>query len=91
MIPAGEGAALFQRLSGHTALGRVRLQPETDAVGREFGAVLEKCFSQMPPVFVRTNDALHLASAKVAGETVFVTADARQRAAAVLVGFTVLP
>ncbi len=67
------------------------MQPETDAVGREFGAALEKCFSQIPPVFIRTNDALHLASAKVAGETVFVTADARQRVAAVLMGFTVLP
>ena len=91
VIPTGEGAALFQRLTGHTAPGGVRVQPETEAVGREFGVVLEKCFSQLPPVFIRTNDALHLASAKVAGETVFVTADARQRAAAVLMGFTVLP
>ena len=91
VIPAGEGAALFMRLTGHTARGRVRVQPETDEVGRELGTVLEKCFSQSPPVLIRTNDALHLASAKVAGETVFVTADARQRAAAVLMGFTVLP
>lgn len=91
VIPAGEGAALFQRLTAHTALGRVRVQPETEAVGREFGVVLEKCFSQVPPVFLRTNDALHLASAKVAGETVFVTADARQRTAALLMGFKVLP
>jgi len=39
----------------------------------------------------RTYDALHLASAKVAGELEFITADVRQRAAALLMGFTVLP
>ena len=58
---------------------------------REFGLVLEACFSQTPPTFVRTNDALHLALAKVAGEPEFITADVRQRAAAVLMGFRVLP
>jgi predicted nucleic acid-binding protein len=44
---------------------------------REFGTVLEACFSQKPPTFIRTNDALHLASAKVAGEVEFITADVR--------------
>ena len=37
------------------------------------------------------NDALHLASAKVAGEPEFITGDVRQRAAALLMGFRVLP
>jgi hypothetical protein len=58
---------------------------------REFGVVLDKCFSQTPPTFIRTYDALHLASAKVAGELEFITAEVRQRAAALLMGFTVLP
>jgi hypothetical protein len=43
------------------------------------------------PTFIRTNDALHLAWAKVAGEPGFITADMRQRAAALLMGFKVLP
>ena len=51
---------------------------------REFGVVLEACFSQTPPTFIRTNDALHLASAKVAGEQEFITADVRQRAAVIV-------
>ncbi len=91
LIPPDEGTALFQRLARNAAADAVRVQAETDAVGREFGEVIEKCFSQTPPVFIRTNDALHLASAKVAGETEFVTADGRQRAAALLLGFKVLP
>ena len=40
---------------------------------------------------MRANDALHLASAKVAEEPEFITGDVRQSAAALLMGFRVLP
>jgi hypothetical protein len=55
------------------------IQPETADMEREFGTVLEACFSQKPPTFIRTNDALHFASAKVAGELEIITANMRQR------------
>jgi predicted nucleic acid-binding protein len=90
-IPAGEATALYQHMASDAASGVLRLQPDSDDVEREFGMVLETCFSQTPPVFIRTNDALHLASARVAGETEFVTADLRQREAAQLLGFKLLP
>ena len=48
-------------------------------------------FSADTPVFIRTNDALHLVSAKVASETEFFTTDVRQGAVASLLGFEVLP
>ena len=90
-IAAGEGTALYHRMASDAANGVLRLQPDSDDVEREFGTVLERCFSQTPPLFIRTNDALHLASARVAGEMEFVTADLRQRAAAQLLGFKLLP
>jgi predicted nucleic acid-binding protein len=90
-IPAGAAASLYRRMTSDAASGVLRLQPDSDGVEREFGAVLETCFSQTPPVFIRTNDALHLASARMAGETEFVTADVRQQAAAQLLGFKLLP
>jgi len=90
-IRGGEAAALYRRIVSDAASGVLRLQPDSDEVEREFGLVLERCFSQGPPLFIRTNDALHLASARVAGELEFVTADLRQRAAAQLLGFTLLP
>jgi predicted nucleic acid-binding protein len=65
----------------------VALNPDVE---REFSAVLTKCLSQSPPVFVRTNDALHIATALAEGETYFVTADVRQGLAAALMGMTVL-
>jgi predicted nucleic acid-binding protein len=78
-------------LTADIAATDIVIQPETPDTEREFGAVLEVCFSQTLPTFIRTNDGLHLASAKVAGEREFITADMRQRAAAMLMGFTVLP
>ncbi len=90
-LPPGEAAALWGDIHRDVARGKVIIQSADAAVEREFAAVLDRCFSQQPSVFIRTNDALHLASALVAGETEFVTADGRQRAAAVLMGFAVLP
>ena len=91
VLRSGESASLYDELSADIAATDVVIQPETPDTEREFGAVLEVCFSQTLPTFIRTNDALHLASAKVAGEREFITADMRQRAAAMLMGFTVLP
>ena len=91
VLPSGEAAALYEELTADIAAADIVIQPETPDTEREFGAVLEVCFSQTPPTFIRTNDALHLASAKVAGEQEFITADMRQRAAAMLMVFTVLP
>ncbi len=88
-LPLGETAVLHGELTAHIAAAIIFIQPETGEVELEFGVLLETCFSQTPPVFLRTNDALHLASARVAGETHFITAHHRQRAAALLLGFTV--
>lgn len=90
-IPEGEAVALYRRMVSDAATGVLRLLPDSDDVEREFGIVLERCFSQATPLFIRTNDALHLASARVAGELESVTADLRQRAAAQLLGFRLLP
>ena len=90
-LKVGEAAALSADLDWDVAGGKIVEQSADANVEREFTAVLERCFSAVPPVFIRTNDALHLASAKVAGETEFVTTDGRQRDAALLLGFTVLP
>ncbi len=91
MLPHGQGTPLFAQLTGDVAAGKIQMQTETDMVRGKFGEVLEACFSQTLPVFIRTNDALHIASALIAGEKEFITADGRQRAAAMLMGLVVLP
>jgi predicted nucleic acid-binding protein len=91
VIPTGEADVCWQRFCADIQGGRIRLVPESSATENEFGRILDQCLSQAPPVFVRTNDALHLAAAKIAAAVEFVTADARQRAAATLLGFKVHP
>lgn len=56
-IPAGEATALYQHMTSDAASGVLRLQLDSDDVEREFGTVLERCFSQTPPLFIRT--AMH--------------------------------
>ena len=90
-LPPGEAAILSGEMEQDIANGRIVIQSADADVEREFAAVLDRCFSQTPPVFIRTNDALHISSALVAGETEFVTADMRQRTAAMLMGLAVLP
>jgi predicted nucleic acid-binding protein len=91
VLPIGEAAALYGELNGDIAATDLVILPERADMEREFGVVLEACFSQTPPAFIRTNDALHLALAIAGGEPEFITADVPQRKAASLMGFTVLP
>ena len=91
VIAKGGSVVFFDRLLDDFAGGWLTLIPETAALEVAFAWVLERCLSQVPPVFIRTNDALHIAAAKVAGETEFISADKHQRVAAAFLGFTVLP
>jgi predicted nucleic acid-binding protein len=90
-LPAGEAENLYHTLLGDIASGMVLERAPSTALDDEFGIVLRRCLLSKPPVFIRTNDALHLAAARLAGETELVTADIRQRAAAQHLGFLVLP
>jgi predicted nucleic acid-binding protein len=90
LLPGG-AELCYQRLLQDIHAGRVRVIQESKELEHQLGEILDQCLSQTPPVFVRTNDALHLAAAKIAGETEFVTADGRQAAAAKLIGMNVIP
>ena len=45
VLPSGEAAALYSELNADIAAADIVIQPETADMEREFGAVLEKCFS----------------------------------------------
>ena len=90
-MPSGEADQLYQDLITDIANGDITEAPLTPALETEYANVLRRCLLHSPSVFVRTNDALHLASARLMGEKEFVSADGRQRTAATHLGFTVLP
>ena len=82
---------MYQDLLADIAAGDIKERLLTPALEVAYGEVLRDCLLHDPPVFVRTNDALHLAAARLAREQEFVSADGRQRAAATHLGFKVLP
>ncbi len=90
-LPADEADELYRDLLTDIASGDIVETPLTSELETEYGNVLRECLLNTPPVFIRTNDAMHLASARLSGEIEFISADIRQRAAALHLGFTVLP
>jgi len=71
--------------------GEWRLIEAGGQVEAEFNRIADTCHGRTPPLFVRTFDAIHLASARVAGETEIVATDKRLREAAGFFGFTLFP
>lgn len=90
-LATGAAQTNHQRLIQDAADGHIRIIEFSTDVEREFQSVLTRCFQHVPPVFVRTLDAIHLASAIVAGEREFVVTDKRLRDAALFLGFRLIP
>src|SRR5881394_519753 len=76
--------ALYNELLQNVADQAVSLIELGPQLEREYGQVLSLCYQTTPPIPVRTLDALHLASVRVAGETQIVATDKRLRDAAKL-------
>ena len=90
-IMTGSAQTLYEQLLQDLAVGEIRLIELGADVEREYGQVLNLCYQPTTPILLRTLDALHLASARVAGETGLVATDKRMREAAKLLGFSLFP
>jgi predicted nucleic acid-binding protein len=91
MLLAGTAQQLYDRLIQNIADGGIKLVELGAEIETAFGQVLDSCHKASPPIPIRTLDAIHLASAKVAGEPEIVTTDKRMRDAAKQLSFTVFP
>lgn len=88
--PSG-AETVWKELESDIASGWLRVVESTDAVIQEFDHVMVACYRHSSPVLMRTMDALHLATALVAGETEMIATDKKLREAAVIVGFKLFP
>jgi len=91
ILQPGCAQKLYDQLMQDVAAGELRLVELGADVERAYGQVLGQCYQQTPPIPLRTLDALHLASARVAGATELVATDKRMRDAAKLLGFVLFP
>lgn len=90
-IPAGTAEEILRQLDGDIPSGEIRIVTIDQAVETSFSAIMASCYRQTPPVALRTFDAIHLASARIAGETEMATTDKTLRTAANQLGFTLYP
>ena len=73
------------------AAGLISMIPCDSGVRQRYREIINDCHARTPPLFIRTNDALHLAAAFIAGETEVVATDKRLRATALALGLSVFP
>ena len=90
-LGAGAAGALFQIFRNDVAAGEALMIPDGEVMQAEFEGMVDRCHGGQPSIPIRTLDALHLAAARVAGETEGVSTDHRQRQAALAEGFSVFP
>jgi len=90
-IQTNGAETVWQELESDIASGWLGIVEPTGQLAQEFDRVMATCYRHAQPVPVRTMDALHLAAARVAGETEMVATDKKLREAAVLLGFKLFP
>ena len=90
-LQPGTAETTVAKVDADVAAGSIEIVEQSQAVVRDLDQVMAACYRRHPPLPVRTLDALHLASARVAGETEILATDKRLREAALFLGFTLFP
>src|SRR5438105_12025295 len=86
-------SVLYSKLAQDVTSGQVLVIALNTDIEREYGQVLDLCYRNPNPgpIPLRTLDALHLASCRVAGETEIVATDKRLRDAARQLNLSLFP
>ena len=91
LIPRTTAEVVLSQVDRDIAAGQIRVVGMDAQTEAEFNAIMARCYRHTPPIPIRTFDAIHLATARVAGEAELVTTDKRMRDAAQRLGFTLFP
>ena len=91
LIPPGATEIIFKEFLADVASGAVVLVPMNETTEDRFrNLVLRLCRSK-PPLFTRTLDGIHVATADLHGATEFVFTDGNMRKCAAAIGLAVYP
>jgi uncharacterized protein len=91
LLQPGAAEATLADVDADMDAGSIEVVEQSRAVKKEFDQVMAACYRRTPSLPLRTLDALHVASARVAGQTELVATDKRLREAAKSLGFTLFP
>src|SRR5437899_10415485 len=91
VIIPGAAEVIFAKFEADVAASRVVLLPMDGAVEDRFRNLTLRLHRLTPPVFTRTLDAIHLATADICAATEFVVTDANLRRCGVAIGLNIFP
>jgi predicted nucleic acid-binding protein len=91
VIIPGAAEVIFAKFEADVVAGRLVLLPMDDAVEDRFRNLTLRLHRLAPPVFTRTLDAIHLATADSGGAAEFVVTDISLRKCAVAIGLKIFP
>ena len=90
-IQTGGARRALAMYDADLASGFIVVAPISAAVVARFESLIEQCYHRLPPLLVRTMDAIHLATAVTTGESEIVTTDNRMRDVAFNLGMVLYP
>jgi predicted nucleic acid-binding protein len=77
LIAANTAEVVLSQVDRDIGAGQIRVMEMDIQTEAEFNAIIARCYRHAPPIPIRTFDAIHLATARVAGATEVVAADRR--------------
>jgi uncharacterized protein with PIN domain len=91
LIPSGAAEIIFNEFLADVGGGTVVLVPMQDAEEERFRNLVLRLGRSKPPLFTRTLDGIHVATADLHGATEFVSTDLNMRRCAAAIGLAVYP
>ena len=90
-LGAGGARKALEAFDADVIAGQIAVDAMDADVAAEYEAIIDQFHGQTPALPLRTLDAIHLAAARVSGESEVIATDKRLREAALVMGFSVYP
>jgi predicted nucleic acid-binding protein len=91
LISSGAAEIIFNEFLTDVGSGAVVLVPVLEAEEDRFRNMVLRLYRSKPPLFTRTLDGIHVATAVLHGATEFVSTDLNMRRCAAAIGLAVYP
>jgi uncharacterized protein with PIN domain len=91
LISSGAAQIIFNEFLADVSSGGIVLVPIDEAGEDRFRNLVLRLYGSKPPLFTRTLDGIHMATADLHGATEFVATDLNMRKCATAIGLAVYP
>jgi predicted nucleic acid-binding protein len=91
LIPSGAAEIIFNEFLTDVSSGAVALLPMNEPEEDQFRNLVLQLYRSKPPLFTRTLDGIHVATAVLHGAIEFVSTDLNMRKCAAAIGLAVYP